>query len=103
MTTMNDIRMANIRAGQHFFDSDTMRFFDSRVHPEVFEGAGDVLFITSEQFHGSDGRSNPRKYTIRRFHPATGGVTSASEFQAFASLFDARAAAEESIKEVSHG
>lgn len=103
MTTITEIKRANKAGGQFFFEPDSMRFFDSHVHPEVFEGAGDVLFITSEQFHGSDGRSNPRKYTIRRFHPATGGVTSASEFQAFASLFDARAAAEESIKEVSHG
>ena len=46
----------------HFFDKDTMRFFNSRVI-EFFRGNGDEgFFITSERFDALA----PRRYTIRQ-------------------------------------
>ena len=67
--TIAAIREADHRAGRYFFSADTMKFFNSRVLPTVYEGPGGVYFITSEKFRGSDGVSAPRKYTIRRFTP----------------------------------
>ena len=67
--TIAAIREADHRAGRYFFSPDTMRFFNSRVLPAVYEGPGGVYFLTSEKFRGSDGVSAPRKYTIRRFTP----------------------------------
>ncbi len=71
--TMAAIKAAHRQTSGHFFDADAMRFFDSRVLPKVYEGPGGVYFVTSEQFHGSTG-SLPRKYTVRRFDPATSDV-----------------------------
>ena len=67
--TIAAIREADHRAGRYFFSADTMKFFNSRVLPTVYEGPGGVYFITSEKFRGSDGASAPRKYTIRQFTP----------------------------------
>ncbi len=65
--TIDAIREADHRAGRYFFSADTMKFFNSRVLPTVYEGPGGVYFITSEKFRSSDGVSAPRKYTIRQF------------------------------------
>ena len=67
--TIAAIREADHRAGRYFFSADTMKFFNSRVLPTVYEGPGGIYFITSEKFRGSDGVSAPRKYTIRQFSP----------------------------------
>lgn len=75
-----DIKLANRQAGQHFFEPGTMRFFDSRIGQTVYEGPGGVFFTTSEQFHGSNGYTAVRKYTVRRFDPKTGHVTTMRDF-----------------------
>jgi len=67
--TIDAIRESDHRAGRYFFSADTMKFFDSRVLPTVYEGPGGVYFITSEKFRGSDGVSAPRKYSVRQFIP----------------------------------
>jgi hypothetical protein len=79
--TMNitDIKAANKQAGYHFFERSTMRFFDSKVERMVYEGYGGVYFITSEQFHGSNGYSAPRKWTIRKFE-ANGDINTVKGF-----------------------
>ena len=66
--SIDEIKKANRLAGQHFFDFDTLRFFDSVVEPYVYQGPGGTFFLTSEQFHGSSG-SAPRKWTVRQFTP----------------------------------
>ena len=65
--TIDSIREADHRAGRYFFSADTMKFFNSRVLPTVYQGPGGIYFISSEQFRGSNGVSAPRKYTIRQF------------------------------------
>lgn len=87
---------ANKRAGHHFFDPDTARFFRSRWDdPRMYGGR---FFITSEQqFEDSDGRRAPRRYTVRIARPdgTTGGeIGEPDGFQAFDSLAVARVAAE---------
>lgn len=59
--TMKQFRAANKAAGQHYFDADTMRFFDSRVESDIIGGR---FFVTSEQFHPSAGPSTPRGYSV---------------------------------------
>ena len=74
---IDDIKMTNHSAGLHFFEPAAMRFFDSRCGRTVYQGPGGVYFVTSEQFHGSNGYSDGRKYTVRQFDPKTGKVETA--------------------------
>jgi len=78
--TIDAIRETDHRAGRYFFSADTMRFFNSRILPTVYEGPGGIYFITSEKFRGSDGTSAPRKYTIRQFIPDPVNIRSVAGF-----------------------
>lgn len=74
---------ANKTLGYHFFDRSTLRFFSSRVVPELYAGA---IFITSEQDKVSGA---PRAWTVRI--AAKGGkIHGVGPFQAFGSLRAAR-------------
>ena len=56
----SQIREANRYANRHFFDTDTMRFFASRVLHPMYYGR---IFVTSEK----SGFDDPtRRYTVRR-------------------------------------
>lgn len=74
-TTTAQIERASQRAGSHFFDRDTMRFFRSRVLPQVFHGKGGVYFVTSEK-----GPNNVRRFTVRKFDPKTADIDTLGEF-----------------------
>ena len=91
--TMAQIRETNKATGRKFFERDTMRFFDSRVHGQVYGGR---YFITSERFHGSSG-SGPRRYTVR-FAKDNGDITTVGEFGQYESLAAARTAAKRLAK-----
>ena len=67
--TMQRIREATRQAGNHWFEPATMRFFRSRVGVKVYQGAGGVYFVSSEQFESSTGWRAERHYTVREFHP----------------------------------
>jgi hypothetical protein len=60
-SNLTEVKQANKAIGNHFFGKDTTRFFRSK-YGELFNGC---YFITSEQFVGSDGIADPRKYTLR--------------------------------------
>ena len=77
----------------HYFDDDTMRFFDSRIGPARM--VGDVYyFITSER----NGTSNPRLFSLRcmSFDEASVAnnamVNTVGEFQQYATRSAALAA-----------
>jgi hypothetical protein len=89
MTTLNEIRTANDAADGHFFDADTIRFFNSVVYKNVYEGPGGIYFVTSERYN----HSHPRFYTVRTFNPETGDIHTAGEFQDHATLAAANSAA----------
>lgn len=90
---LSEIESASRRAGKHFFDADTRRFFRSRFPSErVYSGAGGVYFVSSERFTAPGG-SWPRRYTVRQFHPASGDVTTAGTFQEYGSQRAAERAA----------
>jgi hypothetical protein len=82
------IKKANDAAGRYFFSPDTMRFFRSRVEPGVYGGR---VFITSEQFVGSDGTEFPRFWQLR-VADDDGGVSSYDERE-YDTLESAQAAA----------
>lgn len=88
---MDYIRTANRVRGLHFFDADTMRFFNSRVLSTVYAGSGGVYFVTSERFN----YASPRLYTVRSFDPATGCTATVGDFQMYGT---ARAARERAAK-----
>lgn len=67
IASANDVRAVVQAAGSHFFDADTMRFFNSRLLEGVYpidgwesrEGAR-FLFVTSERYE-----DDPRQYSVR--------------------------------------
>lgn len=77
--TIEEIKQANSRAGFHFFDTSTLRFFRSRVGEKCYEGPGGIYFVTSEQWVHFDGSKEPRRYTVRRFH-LDGKIDTVGEF-----------------------
>jgi len=79
-------------AGSHFFSKDTLRFFSSRIHSEIYGGC---YFITSERDHYRD--NNPRFYTIRKYE---GGlkVETVGEFCQYTSKAQAISAVKKLIK-----
>jgi hypothetical protein len=88
--SIHEVRRANLRARHHFFDADTMRFFRSRILPGLIAGR---FFITSEQFVGSSGVADPRRFTIREALSSGEIVTANDTFQKYASAREARIAA----------
>lgn len=88
--TINDIIRESRERGSHFFDADTMRYFDGRVLPQVYrDEAGTRYFVTSEQFDYGE-QPWPRKFTVRRF-AADGAIFGSDEFQKHATAEDAAA------------
>lgn len=83
--SVQDVELANSRAGQHFFDADTMRFFNSRVLGDLIDGR---YFVTSERFD----ENHPRLYTLREAMP-NGHIETVGEFQGYTSARAAYTAA----------
>ena len=79
--------------GCHFFDSDTMRFFRSRLEYPIIQRNGFVYFITSEQFTFEDTIA-PRLYTVRKMALFTVPLSheEIGTFQEHKTLADARKA-----------
>lgn len=81
----------------HFFDSDTMRFFASRLCEVVgADSKGHVYFVTSEKFKGFRTPDGPRLYTVRKFDGKR--VETVGEFQEYRYRSTAINAAKRTIK-----
>lgn len=90
--TITQAKNANARAGFHWFEPASMRFFGSRLPRTVIPVADGALFVSSEQrpfIPGVDETQDPRRYTIR-FIADTGHVTTLGEFCAYASNDEAK-------------
>jgi hypothetical protein len=99
------------RSGSHFFDTDTMRFFRSRLDAYVYPAPDGWYFVTSEQ-HVSHFANihEPRKYTVRQLRivdgvPNDGGpgtrdlrLVELNGFQAYPTLTRARTAAQKAAR-----
>ena len=66
--TINALQAANRAAGYHFFDADTLRFFNSIIGDCVWLSADlqTAFFVTSERFN----EETARQYKVRTFHLA---------------------------------
>ena len=79
---IDHIKRANDELGHFFFSDGAMRFFNSRIHREVYAGR---YFITSERYDAE----TPRLYTIRRAND-DGSIDDVSEFQHYKTAREAR-------------
>lgn len=89
--SINEIKQANKRIGHHWFDPDTMSFFNSKIESDVIYGK---YFITSEMcgigFLGEFMGMNPsptylRKFSIRIANE-DGSIDTVGDFQQFDTL-----------------
>lgn len=78
--TIQEIKQRNIEVGQHFFDEEAMRFFDSRIYKTTHG----FHFTTSER-----GPSGVRRYSVRVIDWTTGHIETVGNFQQFATLREA--------------
>lgn len=92
--TMATIKANNRKAGQHWFDKDTMRFFSSRVGNKVFRGGRCAFFVTSEE-----GPHGGRKFSVRKTCDRGGRIQTVGDFQAYATRASAEAAAKRLAKQ----
>lgn len=78
--SMEDIKAAVMAAGSHFFDRDTMRFFNSRILETTYTDGKEWFFITSEKYD----YKLERLYTVRGWSPENPrDIRQVSGFQAF--------------------
>ena len=66
--------------GSHFFDKDSMRFFQSRIHDVVYGGC---VFVTSEKMRPSRWTPNPQRLYTVRYMDNKGNAHTIGEFQGF--------------------
>jgi len=62
--TANTIKEAVRATGSHWYDPDTMRFWGTKVLPEVYQGPGGIFFLTVD-----DRFDRTRGLTLREFIP----------------------------------
>ena len=77
---IEDIQTEAEKAGSHFFDADTKRFFNSRICETTYTDGSLWYFVTSEKY---DYKSS-RLYTVRSWTPENPrNFDDVSGFQAF--------------------
>lgn len=76
------------QSGSHFFDPDTMRYFNSRFEPGTLKPVSDTqgYFITSEQFVDSKGIPHRREWNLRRYELEDTGFVDIETVQTFYGL-----------------
>lgn len=82
MKTIKEAKAISKANGQHFFDPQSMRFFNSKIESELIEGR---YFITSERYD----LDSPKLYTIRQISDKGQILDDLGEFQEFATLENA--------------
>jgi hypothetical protein len=93
--SIHGIMKANEDAGKYFFAKDTMRFFKSKVLPEIWEGRDYIFFVTSEQ---GPTEQDKHRYSVRRFNKETADIRTEGTFQAYETPREAKKAAENAAK-----
>ena len=86
--SIDQIKSKNQAIGHHWFESGSMRFFNSRIGQTVYYGH---FFVSSEQFHGSNGVTYPREFSIR-YAKSTGEVNTVGEYHGYKTRYQAIAA-----------
>ena len=88
---ITDAEEINKQVGQHWFDTDTKRFFSSRIETKALAAGqliGNKYFVSSEQNKMIEGEA--RLYSVRKFDPVTGSVGTVGEFQEWPTLHMAK-------------
>ena len=99
--SINEIRLENRRAGHHWFDPASMRFFGCRVGSAVYGGR---YFVSSEQdtYRSNTGQAGAwngeRRYTVRMAE-ADGSIETVGEF----GQYETRAQAVAAIRRILRG
>ncbi|HEY6021303.1 MAG TPA: hypothetical protein VIY48_15780 [Candidatus Paceibacterota bacterium] len=78
--SIEDVKEAHKAAGGHWFDKDSMKFFNSIVYPELIQHPEGAYFISSERFDSG----SPRLFTVR-FASFDGSIATVGEFMGFGS------------------
>jgi hypothetical protein len=77
---MYDLQSEYRRTGGYWFESDTMRFFKSRVADVAYLNTdGSMAYFTSSE----KGPDNVRKYSVRVFNRATADIDTYPDYKAF--------------------
>jgi hypothetical protein len=87
---MDDVRSANRKIGNHWFDRGTLKFFNTKIESGLIGGR---YFITSERYD----ETQPRLYSIRIARP-DGTIGTVGDFQGYTSREDAREAVRGIVK-----
>jgi hypothetical protein len=87
---VGQLKYLNESNGYHFFDKDTMRAFNSRIHSEIYGGC---VFVTSEK----QSYRHDRKYTVRIVH-TDGSIETVSSFQQYSTRYAAHSAAKHLVE-----
>lgn len=79
---INEVIELNDRAGRHFFDADTLHFFQSRIDPSAFRLPNGRLVFTESLAAGfrGTGAGYKRVYRINAMHPISGDVSRVGEY-----------------------
>lgn len=81
--SISEVIEINNRAGRHFFDADTLHFFQSRIDPGAFRLPDGRLVFTESLAAGFRGTEAGRRrvYRINAIDPVSGGVSRIAEYQ----------------------
>ena len=86
---IDDIQWFNNYNGFHFFDRESMRFFNSRILSDVYRGR---WFVTSERNDMPYSQPATRLYTVR-YVREDGTLETVGEFQQYETAYQAKKAA----------
>ncbi len=78
--TINQIQDEMTAAGSHWWDPSSMRFFQTRVSEKVYQGTGEVFFVTSEKPPGGNRAYSVRQYSVRQHSPVHKTLDTVGEF-----------------------
>lgn len=102
LNSLGQIITAVEKSGSHFFDKNTLRYFNCRVSEMVYPTFGfyGTLFVTSERDSGSSYEHHARYYTVRNAYWVTDEeglrtlrIDTVGKFQQYASRSGAHGAA----------
>ena len=88
---IGDLQLANADSGRHFFSADTLSYFRSVIYRGFYAGR---LFVTSER-----GPNRRRMYTIRVANDDA-SIDTLGDFQQYATMEHAKAAARRYAQEL---
>lgn len=97
LKSLEEIKNAAKTAGSHWFDRDTLSFFNSRINNKIYPTTAGAYFVTSEQ----QDETHPRLYSVR-YCSDDGQIDTIGEFQAHETSRDATRLASMYAAHVNH-